>query len=255
MSARTASNTAPLLGVGFYTVPEAARLLRIPAVSIRRWLAGYTYSRRGVRHFQPPLWTPQLPKADDRIELGFRDLIELRFVAAFIAEGLKLPVIRACLDTARSLVGNDHPFSTQRFKTDGRRIYLESLERISTEATPAELPPKHYAAAEAVRPAQVLDLRNRQYVFAQIVERTFRDLDIDADSVIRWRPYKGKSSIVVDPQRAFGQPITAAGYVPTVALAGAVEAEGSTRRVAYLYDIPIAAVRDAVQFETGLAAA
>ena len=47
-----------------------------------------------------------------------------------MAEGLKLPIMRSCLDTARDLVGDDHPFSTRRFKTDGERIYLETLDRI-----------------------------------------------------------------------------------------------------------------------------
>ena len=74
---------------------------------------------------------------DDTLELGFRDLIELRFVAAFIAEGLALQTIRACLSTARELVDCDHPFSTRRFKTDGKRIFLETVHRL--EARPADL--------------------------------------------------------------------------------------------------------------------
>lgn len=58
MSARSYSfspSTIPL-GIGYYTVPEAARLLAIPAINIRRWLAGYHYSGAGVRYGQPPLW-------------------------------------------------------------------------------------------------------------------------------------------------------------------------------------------------------
>ena len=97
-------------------------------------------------------------------------------------------------------------------------------------------------------------MRSRQYVFSQLIERSFKDLDIDADTVVRWRPYKGRDTIIIDPQRAFGQPITYAG-VPTAAVAGAVQAEASAKRVAFLYDIPLAAVRDAVKFETELAAA
>ena len=88
MSTRTL--TVPsFLGLGSYAVPEAARLLGLAPLNIRRWLAGYAYTRRGIKRMQPPLWTPQLPAADDHLELGFRDLIELRFVAAFIAEGIK----------------------------------------------------------------------------------------------------------------------------------------------------------------------
>lgn len=237
MLSASPNDTIPL-GIGYYTVPEAARLLRIRALSVRRWLGGYTYMRQGQTKTMAPLWTPQLPANDDHIELSFRDLIELRFVAAFIAQGLSLQTIRACLDTARELVVSEHPFSTRRFKTDGRRIFVETFDR----------------AKDADKKA-LLDLKDRQYVLVGIVERTFRDLDFDDDMIARWRPFSGKTSIVVDPTRAFGQPIVANGSVPTVALAGAAAAEGSEKRVAFLYDVPLASVRDAVAFERGLAAA
>ena len=135
------SSTVPI-GIGYYTAADAARLLRMPPRNVRRWLAGYTTKRAGKAVAMPPLWTPQLPANDDHLELGFRDLVELRFVAAFTAEGLALQTIRACLATARELVDSDHPFSTQRFKTDGKRIFLETVHRI--EHGPADgsnLPP------------------------------------------------------------------------------------------------------------------
>jgi hypothetical protein len=73
------------LGIGYYSVPEAARLLHLPQTRIRRWLGGYTSSSRtGERRNIPPLWSPQLPAFENHIELGFRDLIELRFVSAFV---------------------------------------------------------------------------------------------------------------------------------------------------------------------------
>ena len=80
-------------------------------------------------------------------------------------------------------------------------------------------------------------------------------LDIEGDIVVRWRPFQGRDSIVIDPRRAFGQPIAAISGVPTVALAEAVTAEGSTERVARLYEVPVAVVRDAVRFEASLQAA
>ena len=63
-------------------------------------------------------------------------------------------------------------------------------------------------------------------MFAAVIERTFKDLDLDDDVVVRWRPYRGKDSIVLDPERAFGKPIAASSGVPVVALVGAVTAEG-----------------------------
>lgn len=223
------------LGIGFYSLSDASMLLRTPSRNIRRWLGGYSYTSNGRRREMPPLWIPDLPEFDDHIELSFRDLIELRFVKAFLNEGLKLQTIRNCLDYARECVDNDRPFSTRRFKTDGRTIFLESLERFGEP--------------------NLLDLKKHQYAFRDVLARTFRDLDIEDDAVARWRPYRGKATIVVDPTRAFGQPIAAQSGVPTVALADAVRAEGSAARVAKLFEVAVAVVRDAVAFEGALHAA
>src|SRR5688572_17413532 len=81
------------LGVGYYTAPEAGRLLHIPARNINRWLGGYRFSSKGHDVDMLPLWQPQLPRAEKHLELGFRDLIELRFVKAFLDAGLSLLTI------------------------------------------------------------------------------------------------------------------------------------------------------------------
>ena len=74
----------------------------------------------------------------------------------------------------------------------------------------------------------------------------------------RWRggrPFNGKDTIVIDPTRAFGQPVAAEFGVPTVVLADAVKIEGSIERVAKLYEIAVPIVLDAVKFEESLIAA
>ena len=237
MSPHTVSHApeAPPLGIGFYTVPEAARLIRMPPRNITRWLGGYAYKSGGEVRRIPPLWDPELPANDERLELSFRDMIELRFIQAFIRQDVDLQVIRECLEAAREAVQDPRPFSTRRFKTDGRTIFLESLK--------------------ADGGSEMLDLKRGQYVIKAVLEQTFRDLDIEGDVVTRWRPFQGRESIVIDPRRAFGQPIAAEAGVPTVTLAEAVKAEGSIERVARLYEVPVAAVRDAVRFEELLHAA
>lgn len=223
------------VGVGSYTAPEAARLLRTSALNVNRWLRGYTFRRAGKERQMPPLWEPQHAEVQEHLEIGFRDLIELRFVKAFVDAGVGLLAIRNCLEYARECVQDERPFSTRRFQTDGRTIFLESIDRAST--------------------IELLDLKKRQYVFKQVIERTFKDLDIEDDAVARWRPFNGKRSIIIDPSRSFGQPIASDFGVPTVALAEAVEAEGSIEDVARLYEVPLAVVRDAVSFETDLKSA
>lgn len=223
------------IGVGSYTAPEAARLLRTSPRNVNRWLRGYSYRRDGEDRHVPPLWQPQIKRDDNHLEIGFRDLIELRFVKAFVDEGVGLFAVRNCLEYARTCVNDMRPFSTQRFRTDGRTIFLESIEQSGE--------------------TRMIDLKKRQYVFRDVIARTFRDLDIEADAVVRWRPFGGKQSIVIDPTRAFGQPIASGYGVPTIALAQAVEAEGSVEDVARLFEVPTAVVRDAVHFEKSLKSA
>jgi uncharacterized protein (DUF433 family) len=235
MSAAISRKDAPELGIGFYTVPEAARLLKIRPLNIRRWLGGYTYGKGDKAVTLPPLWQPQLPVYDHHIELGFRDLIELRVIKSFLDKGLSLITVRNCLEYARECANDNRPFSTRRFQTDGRTIFLESLRRTGED--------------------ELVDLKLRQYAIKAIIDRTFKDLDLSDDIVSRWRPFNGKQSIVIDPQRAFGQPIATQYGVPTVTLADAVKAEGSIDRVTYLYEVPALIVRDAVNFEKSLLAA
>lgn len=223
------------IGIGYYTVPEAARLLRMSSRTITRWLGGYSYLDRGRKVHMERLWAPQLPQLNGHLELGFRDLIELRFVNAFVEAGLGLNTIRRCLDYARECVEDERPFSTRRFRTDGRTIFLDTLSQSGEN--------------------ELLDLKQHQYVLARVIQSSFKDLDIDSATVTRWRPFNGRSSIVIDPTRAFGQPIAARSGVPTATLADAVAAEGSIDRVVHLFDVPRDVVRDAVSFEKRLLAA
>jgi len=203
--------------------------------TINRWLGGYVFERDGERTTMAPLWMPQLPRAENHIELSFRDLIELRFVRAFMQVGLGLKTIRRCLSYARECVNDDRPFSTRRFQTDGRTIFLDTLNRSGK--------------------GEMLDLKQHQYVLAKVIESSFKDLDIDDATVARWRPFNGKATIVIDPARAFGQPIAAQSGVPTTSLFDALNAEGSIARVARLFEVSPQVVRDAVNFEKRLLAA
>jgi uncharacterized protein (DUF433 family)/DNA-binding transcriptional MerR regulator len=222
------------VGVGLYTINEAAKLLRSKPRTIRRWVEGYDYHRNGEIAQSAPLWRPDF-SLDDGVELSFRDLIELRFINAFRELGLSLRTIRSCLGVARECIDSDRPFSSGKFRTDGQRIFLQGTDHLDDPV--------------------LIDLKRRQYVFSGVIERTFKDLDLEEDIVTRWRPFRGKESIVVDPTRSFGQPVSSEYGVPTIVLAEAVQAEGSVARVAALYEVDRAVVADAVRYHEELASA
>lgn len=237
------------LGRGVYSATEALRLLnfsrrgtppsdRVSRNTVTRWLRGYEHGGNAEptseKGYSPPLWQPDYANDEDLFEISFRDLIELRFVKAFRDIGLSLTAIRECYQRAAEEVHDDRPFSTKRFRTDGKTIFLE--------------------ITEGVKEGKLIDLRRRQTVFKTIVEPSLHDLEFDASTVARWFPLGiNKRTVVIDPARSFGQPIVNAG-VPTEVLANAVKIEGSIEAVVALYDVPRSDVRSAVDFERRLAA-
>jgi uncharacterized protein (DUF433 family)/DNA-binding transcriptional MerR regulator len=211
-------------GLGAYTLGEAGRLLNVPPSTIRHWLFGYSYSHHGPKTHQEALWNPQYGLDQEEPLLGFRDLLEARIVRGLRSHGLGMPTIRACLRLAREITDDDHPFSTRRFRTDGKRLFVESE-------------------------GALIDLKLRQHVIKRIIEPSFVDLDFDAEAASRWWLNPRKKTIVLDPARSFGQPIVDSTGVSTARLLQAVDAEGSVDRVAQLYDLKPSVVRDALAFE------
>jgi len=221
-------------GIGVYTASEAARMVGMSPQTLRRWLLGYAHARAGeALRQEKPLWHPQyVPDEDDGVLLGFRDLVEARIVNALRGKRIGLQTIRTCLDRAREIVGQDRPFSTSQFKTDGKTIFLEITRGLDEP--------------------QLIDLRRSQGVFNRVVAPSLADLDFGPDGAERWWLLQGKKTIVADPERAFGQPIIAETGITTARVAQAVEAEGSVARVAQLYEIKPRLIRDALAYERQL---
>jgi DNA-binding transcriptional MerR regulator len=231
------------LSRGAYGASEGVRLLNfnrgnaevrnVSRNTVARWLRGYNFGADGKSRSEP-LWRPDYNNDDQLIEFSFRDLIELRFVKAFRDAGLALPTIRACYERAAEEVKDERPFSTRKFRTDGKTIFLD--------------------ITEGLEGANLIDLRQRQNVFRTMVEPSLKDLEFDASAVSRWFPLgMSRKSVVIDPTRSFGRPMTASG-VPTEVLRRAVEVEGSIAKVAKLYDATQAEIKDSVFFEDRLAA-
>lgn len=230
-----ATSNGNLFGVGIYSVAEASRLTGVSPGRIRRWLRGYAFTSKGFDHQSPPVWLPSLPTIGGRLALSFLDLIEVRFVDAFRKHGVSWSTIRRAEQRARDEFGTTHPFSSRRFKTDGRSIFAVVQEDHGEHA--------------------LLDIVRSQYAFVRILSPYLKGLDFsDGDQPLRWWPLGDRRRIVLDPDRSFGQPIVAGEGVPTAVLARAFETEKSVEAVAQWYDVAPRSVRDAVEFEEKIAA-
>lgn len=223
-----------MIGLGLYTIPEAARLTGVRPQRIRRWVHGYSYRRPdGADAASEPLWRADSPATDTAAGLSFLDMMEVRMVGAFRGYGVSWAVIREAARYACRLFHDNHPFTMRRFQTDGNRIFGEAAEG---------------------QGEHVLDMNRRQWVSRPIVRQSlFEGIEFDGGQAARWYPTKNRK-VVVDPARSFGRPVLADYGVPTEVLFAAFKVEGSVDRVSEWYDVPKPAVRAAIGFEQKIAA-
>lgn len=228
------------LGLGLYTLREAAGLVHEERRTLKRWLFGYDYTARAgegrARHHSDPLWRPQHAAADlGEPVIGFRDLLELRVVREFVQRGVPLIVIRRCLDTARELFGGDYPLTRQRFVTDGATLFHEALKHGEAEG-------------------HMLNLRTRQYVFREIVKDSlYAGIEYEGEYARRWYPAPRSRAVVLDPSVQFGHPVLTDSGVPTASIYASFVDEGRNKaRVARLFEVDPRAVDAAVRFEERL---
>lgn len=219
--------------LGLYSYSDAARFIGARSTQLRRWMKGYKgpSGDDGQRAVYPPLWSSQWANSD--LEgIGFRDLVELRFVRTFVDCGVPLQLIRQAIDELKDRLGREYPFTSTTFKTGGRRIFMELVDGSDDPA--------------------LVDVVKRQDVMRKVIAPSFRDgIELTVDDVAaRWFPLKGSTAVVLDPARHFGQPILARSGIPTAALADALQSETMNEAgVARWFDVPLSDVKQAIAFE------
>lgn len=218
-------------GIGVYSFWEAARYAGASARDLRRWIKAYSAKPRA--HASTPLWDSQLLEWR-RGDLGFRDVMELRFVCALRSAGLSLPVIRRVLDAGRDDLQVAYPLSSERFRERGRNVLLKGL------------------AGSGVGRVEVNDQHRRKLMTILAGPRLRHGIEFGEDGQpARWFPVRRSRAIVLDPDRRAGEPILTDAGVPTMAIAAAFKADNNDARfVAWQYGISEAEVRIAIRFET-----
>lgn len=235
------SRPLQMLGLGIYSPGEGARLLRVPAQSLRRWARGYTYWAPGhrTRLESKPITRSDLPVIRGQRALSFLELMELRVVAKLRRKGISLQHIRDAAGIAREVLGVRHPFASRRIFTDRKRIltYLDA-------------PPAEFAMVE-------LHWKTvNQLIAGPVIEPLLEDLDFDEASGVanRWWPLGRGYPVVLDPEVSFGAPTIVGTRIRTEVVAG-MRAVDSMAVTAAAFDLDESGVVAAVTFEKQLRAA
>jgi len=205
-----ASTGNELLGVGLYSVAEAALYARITTGMMERWLHG---DRKGAAVLRPQL-------ANERI-VTFLDFIQALAVRAIRLEHhVPLPKIRQAVETSRRDFGVAYPLAmahtTYLFGDDlVIRLGEDDYVQVSGEAS-----------------------RNR--MITKIVEFYMTDVSFDPESrlarkfcLFAWRDFQA----TMDPEVRFGEPIVATCGYTARALWEAYNAEGSIEAAASAYGV------------------
>jgi uncharacterized protein (DUF433 family) len=224
---------APFLDAGFYTIGDAARLLRARKERLRGWIVGYARTK------SPPILKNELGWIGADLAFSFVNLMELRFIQHFAAQGVKVASMRKMASEAAKILQNPHPFATRTvFETDGRKI----LARVADDEGDERL----------------YDLTTRNWEMLELIRQSLHDdVTFDpADTIVAWTPRPEIPTVLIRPSVARGQPSLADSHIPTRALAEALQSENNDiAAVARWFEIEPDAVRDAVLFEHDLALA
>jgi len=200
-----------LVGVGIYTRAEASHLLGLSPGRVASWVRGYRYAweTRGERRHgrQPAVIQTDLPVVDGTIAISFLELMELRVVKRFRAEGIPLQTVRVAWLHAAQAFHTRHPFADRRVFTDQGRIYMAADP--DAAAAVSQVPELLLEISSRQRPFQVV----AGPIFAQSMAEVEFD---DATHLVReWWPLGRQLPIVLDPRIAFGTPVIAGTRIPT----------------------------------------
>jgi uncharacterized protein (DUF433 family) len=192
-----------------YTIAEAARILAMPASSLRNWAVGYTIKRIDTQEIlAEPLVTtePHIPGA--RATVPFVGLAEAHTLLAFKAAGVPVQRIRPAIRWLEEHLGLVQALASERLMTDGADVLYDFAA--STDDPEAR---------EAIDGLVVV--RSGQQVFRPVVRDHLSRVEYrDGWIAVIHLPRYGKVDVAVDPRINGGRPTVHRRGVPIDAVLG-----------------------------------
>ena len=217
-----------------YTVPEAARFLGVPSTTFSHWARGYEVhfpDRRPVK--KGPIITALAGRGREP-SVPFIGLTEGLVVAAFRRAGVSLQHIRRAVEILKAQIGIEHALASRKLYTDGASVLFDYAEREGDE--------------------QLTHVVTQQGVFAPVVAEYLQLISRDHDGWPRRVTSPMTDVVVVDPARAFGQPIFVRGAVRVEDVLDRIRAGERFAHVADDFGVPVEDVEAVVSAELRLAA-
>lgn len=213
-----------LLDRAIYSYADVDRLVGLYAGTARRWLEGY--ARGG--HFYDPVLRAE-PSGSDTVTWG--EMVEARLLAEFRSRAVPVQRLRPAIVRLRAEFG-PYPLAHARTLLDveGRELVRLVEDEVGLD-----------------RRLRLVVVRNDQFLLTETTERFRAAVEYQDGIVSRLRPQSRIPEVVMDAQRAFGQP--AVRNVRTDTLAEAYRAGAAREELADLYDLTNEQVDSALRFE------
>jgi len=208
----------------------AARYLKLPAATLRSWVAGLPCRKaEGIRRFQPIV----CPPSRKPLFLSFWNLIEAHVLRSLRTDhGVSIKALRKALAFAERALQIERLLLRRELRTDAGRIFLE-------------------------RYGELIDLSaSGQLAMQQLLEEHLKRVEWDDwQFPVRLYPFvsteapSSERPIAIDPRIAFGRPIVIRAGVSTAAIAERIDAKETLDELAADYGLSITEIEQAVLFE------
>lgn len=210
-----------------YAVPRAARIVRLPASTLRLWATG-----DGTHDalFKPASHAPLM--------LSFSNLIEAFVLASMRrVHGVSMQRVRKAVRFVGKDLGISRPLIHGSFRTDGIHLFVQHANRLLNVSAKG------------------------QGVLKEVLEESLERIDWEGDFAARLYPWVREGdlkpqpkTIAVDPRRGFGQPVIAGTGIEARIVASRYRAGESIVALAKDYGVDFEKIEDAIRCETREAA-
>ena len=222
-----------------YTLAEAARFLGVPTSTFSTWAKGYVRRPPGRPPVHGDRIVTSVHAARNFPSIPFIGLAEGMVLAAFRQGGVSLQHIRKAVSILDGEIGIEHALASKRVYTDGAVILFDYAD-----------------AQQDDELAGLTEVVSRQRVFAPVVREYLQRIEYAKDGWAKQlvSPTTHDRIVVVDPRRAFGQPIFVHGAAPVESVVSRWKAGEPLAHVARDFGVPPADVEDYLRAAVPLAA-
>jgi uncharacterized protein (DUF433 family)/transposase-like protein len=232
MSAKPVKDTT-IFDQPAYNASEAARILGLPASTLKAWCFGQSgHDRKGT----PTNFRPVIRAADSKGHLlSFANLCELHVLSAIRRQHkIPLPKVRSAVDYVRKELKTDRPLIGSEFKTNGIDLFVDYASKLLNVSQQGQ---------QAMR-------GEFQIALARI-ERNSRGTPVRLFPFSRTSAKTGNQpmSVVIDPRLSFGRPVISSAAVPTRIIVDRFDAGDSMSEMAEDYGVGEEEIEEAIRFE------